>query len=672
MKHLLFGFFFLWGGSLLAQSTITPEIIADLQTVGQTVISPDGKTVAYTLRVPGSADDKPGTSWSEIYTVSLEGEYFPLPASKSRKNKSPQPTQVSKRYLSQPQSGYSLSWSPDGKFIYFLSHRKEIDAHTQVYRISIDGGEAEQVTGHENGITGYHLAPDGKQIAFLSRDVSSRQEKIDASLGKDWIVYGEQYKYARLYLQATNSANSRLVFENDLEVTGFCWHPAGNTLVFKAAEKPETDDRYMFQKIYQVKTSGGSPRIVCKTEGKLGPIAVSPSGTLLAYTGAVDLSDPLAQSLFVAELKSGNPRNLTEGLEASSLGFSWESNTHILLHCAEGTRNSLYRQPVSGKARQSVFAGGAIFRSFSFHPSSGVLAVPGHTPNHPRELMVGLIADLSLQRMTFSNPGLDNVALGRQESIAWKGPDELMIEGIVTYPPNYKAGQAYPLLLQIHGGPEGVSSNGWNTRAVYPIQWYAAKGFVVLEPNYRGSQGRGVAFAKADQGDLAGKEFEDVLAGIDYLATQGIIDPEKVATGGFSYGGYFSAWAATKHSQKFRAAMVGAGITNWISFSGTTDIIYENSLVHWNLWWYDHMELVWDRSPLAHLRNADTPTLIVHGERDLRVPTGQGQELYHGLKLRNIPTEMVIYRRQPHGIRERAAQLDYMNRTANWYIKYTF
>ena len=176
---------------------------------------------------------------------------------------------------------------------------------------------------------------------------------------------------------------------------------------------------------------------------------------------------------------------------------------------------------------------------------------------------------------------------------------------------------------------------------------------------------------RRDHRDLAGKEFEDVLAGVDALIDRGLVDKDKVATGGFSYGGYFSAWAATKYSQRFKAAMVGAGITNWISFTGTTDIIYENSLVHWDLWWYEHMELVWDRSPLAHLNNSQTPTLVVHGEKDLRVPLGQGQEIYNGLKLRNIPTEMVVYRRQPHGIRERAAQIDYMNRTLQWYKKYT-
>lgn len=238
---------------------------------------------------------------------------------------------------------------------------------------------------------------------------------------------------------------------------------------------------------------------------------------------------------------------------------------------------------------------------------------------------------------------------------------------MLTYPKDYKSGTKYPLLLQIHGGPEGVSSNGWNTRAVYPVQWYAANGFFVLEPNYRGSQGRGVAFSKGDHKDLGGKEFDDVLAGIDFLVTKGMVDNDRVGTGGFSYGGYLSAWASTKYSSRFKASVMGAGISNWISFCGTTEIIQENSLVHWDLWWNDNMDIVWDRSPLAHINQAKTPMLIVHGGADTRVPITQSEEMYNALKLKKVNTQMIVYKRQPHGILEREAQIDFMKRTLDWF-----
>jgi dipeptidyl aminopeptidase/acylaminoacyl peptidase len=198
----------------------------------------------------------------------------------------------------------------------------------------------------------------------------------------------------------------------------------------------------------------------------------------------------------------------------------------------------------------------------------------------------------------------------------------------------------------------------------------AQRGFVVLMPNYRGSTGRGVAYSMGDHNDLMGKEFDDMLAGIDHLVDLGYVDPDRVGIGGGSYGGYTSAWAATKHSERFQASVVFAGIANQISKAGVTDTPSENAVVHWNVWLYDNMDLVWDRSPIKHIRNAQTPTLIGHGERDLRVPTGQAFELYRGLKHMGVPTELVIYPREPHGLRERAHQIDFSRRALQWYLKY--
>ncbi|MFQ6618777.1 MAG: alpha/beta hydrolase family protein, partial [Fidelibacterota bacterium] len=198
----------------------------------------------------------------------------------------------------------------------------------------------------------------------------------------------------------------------------------------------------------------------------------------------------------------------------------------------------------------------------------------------------------------------------------------------------------------------------------------AAEGYIVFMPNYRGSIGRGVNFSKGDHKDLGGREFQDVLEGIDYLVDQGFVDPERVGMGGGSYGGYFSALAATLYSERFAAAVVFAGISNWYSFTGTTDIPYEMSLVHWNLWTYDEPQLTWERSPLAHLDKARTPTLIVHGEKDLRVPVGQSRELYRGLEMKGVDTRLVIYPREPHGLREREHQLDFINRVMEWYDTY--
>lgn len=631
---------------------ITPEMIADMKYVREVTISPDGQTVAYGIRIPGSKQDKPGKSYSELWTIPFD-------------KGSP------RQYIGKPYSAWSFQWEPGGKNIYFLSRRKKVDRHTQIYSIPVDGGQPKPVTRYRNSISSYRTSPDGNLIAFTSKDPKTKEEIKQAKKGKDWIVPDKNYKYKRLYLYNRDKDTITQIFTRDLNVTSFVWGPDNETIVFQATETPKTDHTYMYKKIYKVDIKEGDPEVLCKTEGKLGDMEISPNGDKLAFAGAVDIYDPLSQSLFIVSMKKGEPKNISKDYEGSLTNVDWQDKDHLLVRTVEGVYSTIYLVEVDNNEWEQLYDEDAILWSVSYDPGTGNTAMTGHTPEHPTELFTGRILKNDFERRTHINPPIEDTRLAKQEVTEWKGPGDWTIQGVLTYPLNYEKGKQYPLLLQIHGGPEGVSSNGWTTWSVYPVQWYAANGYFVLQPNYRGSEGRGVKFSKGDQKDLAGKEFQDILKGIDHLVNEGKVDPNRVATGGFSYGGYLSAWAATKHSERFKAALVGAGISNWISFSGTTDIIHENSLVHWHLWWYDHMDLVWDRSPLAHINNAQTPTLVVHGNKDERVPISQGYELYNALKLKEVPTQMVIYKRQPHGIRERAAKINFINRSLEWFDKYT-
>jgi dipeptidyl aminopeptidase/acylaminoacyl peptidase len=262
------------------------------------------------------------------------------------------------------------------------------------------------------------------------------------------------------------------------------------------------------------------------------------------------------------------------------------------------------------------------------------------------------------------------VQLGRQETIEWTARDGWRIEGVVIHALGATQGARAPLAILPHGGPEGISYDGWSTNSLYPAQVLAAQGFTVFMPNYRGSGGRGVAFSKGDHRDLGGREFDDVLDGIDELHTRGIADRERVGISGTSYGGYFSAWAGTKYSARFRLAMPFAGISNWMSFTGTTDIPYEMAVVHWDLWPYEHPLLMWERSPVAHVANARTPMIIGQGLADERVHPEQMIELHAALKLKGVPVELVLYPREPHGMLERQHQLDYMRRVVEAFNRY--
>lgn len=316
-----------------------------------------------------------------------------------------------------------------------------------------------------------------------------------------------------------------------------------------------------------------------------------------------------------------------------------------------------------------MLAGGGleIFRSVSFDASLQQFAASVHRRNHPSEVYIGQLPGPNWSRLTHHNPFLENISLGRQTTIEWSGPDGIIIQGVLTYPIGYVDGQVYPLAILPHGGPEGVSIDGWNTNPLYPTQVLASNGYVVLKPNYRGSGGRGSWFTMANHRDLAGKEFEDVIRGIDYLAYRGLADPKKVGISGTSYGGYFSAWAGTKHSNRFAAAITFAGLSNWISFIGTTDIPHEMSITHWDLWWFDNQGINRDRSPVSHIHNSNAPILVAHGLADERVHPEQSLQLYQFLKLNDVPTGLVLYPRQPHGLTERAHRIDFMERVVDWF-----
>ena len=631
---------------------ITPEDVVNLKLVTSAVLSPDGKTIAYTFRVPRTEDDAPGAAYSEIWVIHWDGS-------------------GNRRLTAEKQNAYAPQWSPHGDALYFLGRRGNAK-HVQVYALPMNGGEPYPVTEAPASVAGYAISPDGKWIAYRYTTPLSADEKKARQAGKDWTEFERNFRFSRIHLKNLATGKDTVITPNDRNVWSFIWSPTSDRIIYTASAKPLTDDSYMFKKIYQVTLPDFTNRLVVDPTAKIGAMAVSPNGKVLAYLAGVDIHDPTSGTLFTVDLTTGTVTNISGDLEGTNLWVDWYSNSQVITVTEEGVYTNILLWKLSSKTHRTILKNGPIFTRLSWNRKAKRFAFAGSTPTHPNELYVARWKKTPV-RLTNSNPWLKEIRFAKQEVIQWKAKDGLTIEGILLKPLDFKEGTKYPLVVQVHGGPESAYLNGWITYYSRWSQLLAARGYMVLMPNYRGSTGRGTVFSKADHKDLAGKEFDDVLAGIDYLIQKGWVDPDKVGIGGGSYGGYFSAWAATRHSQRFAASVVFAGISNWISFTGTTDIPHENSLVHWAMYWYDNKEneqKYWERSPLAHIRNAQTPTLICHGEKDLRVPLGQGKELYRALTIRNVPTELVIYPREPHGLRERAHQLDFINRVLNWYDKY--
>jgi dipeptidyl aminopeptidase/acylaminoacyl peptidase len=311
----------------------------------------------------------------------------------------------------------------------------------------------------------------------------------------------------------------------------------------------------------------------------------------------------------------------------------------------------------------------------------------GSAYNHPNEVFVGNIGEKVLKRITHHNPELEQIPFQNYEHIEYEARDGLLITGLLLKPVNYRDGTRYPLICQIHGGPEAAYTHGWNTSYAAMTQLYSQHGFMVFLPNYRASTGRGVEFAKANHRDGGGKEFTDVIDGIEYLYRQGLIDRDRVGIVGGSYGGYFANLAATRYAGNFAAAVSWAGISNQFSKTGRTDTPLENILVHFDRAHYqdEHRIGIMEASPIWYLEQAvreenETPLLIFHGETDARVPYGQAVELYRGLLLSykhhrgmtrgEIPVTLISYPRAGHGTNEVRQQLHFSNTVLEFFQKH--
>jgi dipeptidyl aminopeptidase/acylaminoacyl peptidase len=289
--------------------------------------------------------------------------------------------------------------------------------------------------------------------------------------------------------------------------------------------------------------------------------------------------------------------------------------------------------------------------------------------DEPVEAFVTESGSINPVRVSAANTDLPKQPIGETRVIHWKSKDGKDVEGLLTLPVNYDKSKRYPLVLNIHGGPAGAFGETFTGAfGLYPIASFAARGWAVLRANPRGSTGYGLTFRSSNINDWGGGDFQDLMTGVDSVIQQGIADPDRLAVMGWSYGGYMTNWVITQ-TTRFKAAAAGAGLSNLISMWGTNDIpstlddYFEGT-------WYEQPERYVRMSPLAHIDKVTTPTLILHGEADIRVPTTQGYEMYSGLKRKGVPAEMVVYPRTPHGPTEPKFVLDIMRRHIEWVSKY--
>lgn len=628
----------------------TPDHIAKTKVVTSSVISPDGNHVAYTISVPADPKKENTVNRNELHVVNLgTGESRPY-------------------YTGSSVSG--VNFRPGKGTITFLTRQSGEDRNA-LYEISVAGGEAQKLYQFSNNILGYDWASDGNHIAFMAFEQID-QNVNDLPYQPD--VYEENLPNRKLYIQnvAVEDHQPHLI---DIEgsVYKVAWSPNRDRLAASAAPTPHIDDRYMAQVVHIVDYSSKSVSHTLDNEGKISQIVWSPDGSRIALLNGHDINDPIAGRIMVVSADGGTPENINPDFLGKYEQIRWTANNEITFLASEGVKRSFGTiRPDGSRKSYRVEPGGPIINSFSL-ASNGAAAFVASTPMHPNEVYTLDRRNRNLNRVTDTNPWLSDMKFGEQRVVTYEARDgEFEIEGLLILPVDYQEGQRVPVLTVVHGGPEAHYSNGWLTAYSMPGQFGASRGFATFYPNYRGSTGRGMEFIYSSQGDLSGKEFDDVVDGVDYLIDTGIADADKIGVTGGSYGGYATAWMSTYYSDRFAAGVMFVGISNNLSKWGTSDIPEELYLVHSRerMWesddkWMDYLK----RSPIYHVDNANTPLLIMHGAEDTRVHPGQSLELYRHIKVRrpDVPVRLVWYPDEGHGNARSTSRYDYNLRMIQWF-----
>ncbi len=625
--------------------------VARLRYVDEIRVSPDGAGVAYTRivpREPGVGED--GSAWSELWVSGGEGP--------------PRPFVTGEVHVG------DIAWTADGSAITFLAKRGD-DEHDALYAIPVGGGEARRLLGYGDGIDEYAFSPDGKRLAFLARRAEDEEQKELEEKGFQQIVFEEEWRPVELWLtevEGDGFAEPRAV-ALDGSASALSWSPAGDRLAVALAPTSLIDDEYMARRVHVLDAASGEVTGRIDISGKLGAVVWSPDGAKLALLAGIDVNDPIPGRLMVAEAAGGAPRELNPGIPADAEQVAWQDAETLIWVAARGVGRSLERQRLDGAPQTLLAAGGEIWSGLDL--AAGSAALTASTPAHPDELFRWSPEGGEPLRITDSNPWLAERRLAPQEVVDFEARDGLDLQGLLIRPLNRPEGERVPLVLIVHGGPEAHFANGWLTVYSRPGQVLAARGFAVFYPNYRGSTGRGLDFAKVSQADPAGKEFDDLIDAVDHLIAAGLVDRDRVGVTGGSYGGYATAWSSTRHSERFAAGVMFVGISDQVSKLGTSDIPVELYSVHARRWPWENWQLHLERSPIYWVEQARTPLLILGGDADSRVHPSQSLVLYRFLKiLGQTPVRYVIYPGEHHGNRKAAARLDYSLRAVRWLEHY--
>ncbi len=648
----------------------TSDDILALKAVSDPQLSPDGKAVAYVVESLNAEKDAYQT---DVWLVPTAGG-------------------DARALASSPVADETPRWSPDGRFLAFLSERPRpgvtgddaAEAKRQIWLIRPDGGEAVPLTSAPGSVSAFEWSADGKTIGFLAREAKGEERRKREKEKNDAWTPSDLYPWSRLWVIDVATREARQLTSGALHVGGISLSPDGTQIAFSGQRTPLIPESFRSD-LYVVSAKGGTPVALVTRKGPDASPAWSPDGKWIAFVSQDGRDEEWYTNSYacVVAASGGVPRNLTASFDEEIGGLLlWTPDSAALVFSAlDKTSAHVYRVGLDGRV-EALTRGPEVNGGASLDRTGDTLVFLRQDSVTPREVWslklprAGAGSGAARTRraaapekpraLTDTNPQVRELLAFPKELVTWRGADGWDVEGLVVYPAGYSKGTRVPLALNVHGGPTGTHSNAFTPAArVWGWPLFAQAGYAIFFPNPRGSGGYGEKFRAANVRDWGVKDYEDIMKGIDALVERGIADPDRLTVNGWSYGGFMTSTVVTK-TDRFKSAIVGAAVTNLASFTGTADIP-EFARSYFRSWpWEDPATYV-EHSALFHAGKVKTPSLVVHGDRDDRVPVTQGWEFYNALRATGVPTDLLILPRQPHGIREPK-----LLRTCHeWFLRWT-
>lgn len=641
---------------------LTAELIADMRVPGDPQVSPDGRQVVYVLAPMGRKEEHPQ---SALWLAPVDGSAAP------------------RQFTSGLAEDCRPRWAPDGLNIAFLSDRAKRGT-AQLYLIAAGGGEARPLTpeGNKRPLLSFEWSPDGANIAFTSADEPDAEDERREQERDDADVFGERRQHARLRVLSLAGGEIRTLHAPERHIAELAWSPRGDAIACLSRQAPPVEFAQNDILCEHVSLAGGPPQIVCNLPAYSASLNWAGDGETLLFIATASGNAQSSLAVWSVPAQGGQPRRLALGEDSCVLALTQPAGAaRAAVAIAAGLNTQLaWLDPATGAIEPFYHAsqadGPADVSGWSVQALADgetTLAAVRGSGTRPWELWGGRFRVQGrypeLRQLSTHTAELDAVPFVSQQPFRWQAEDGLELDGLLLRP-SATGAQALPLIALVHGGPYWRWALGFNQGWGYWAQWLATAGYAVLLPNPRGGMGHGENFAAAARADVGGMDYHDVMSGVDAVIAQGIADPARLGIGGWSQGGFMSAWAVTQ-TRRFKAAIIGAGPTDWGMMVATSDMPgFERELGGGAPWDgagpHRHAQL----SPISFAGRVSTPVLILHGQNDERVPVSQAISFHRALRERDVRSELVIYPREPHGIRERAHQIDILRRVRAWYARW--